>query len=119
MARFPLLKTGAVAQYPLEERLAFRNELLWFVDGSRQAYRGAGEALKRWVIRLELLEPSEARTLEEFYMEHKGGFGVFSFVDPVDQQEYPNCSFDQQECTWEFSGERRGAGVLIVRQNRS
>jgi hypothetical protein len=119
MARFPLLKTGAVAQYPLEERIAFRNEVLWFVDGTRQAYRGTGEPLKRWIIRLDLLEPSEARTLQEFYMEHKGGFGFFSFIDPLDQQEYPNCSFDQPECAWDFVSETRTAGALIVRQNRS
>lgn len=116
---FPLLKTGAVAQYPAVKELAGATEVVRFVDGREQRYRDFGSALRRWVIRLELLDEAELATVEEFFMENQGAFGSFAFTDPWDGTVYPDCSLEQDSLEVVLAGELRGATALAVRENRS
>ena len=60
MANFPALKTGAVAQYGSDRSRQFATQVLRFLDGSEQRFPGYGTALLAWVIRLDLLDESEA-----------------------------------------------------------
>jgi hypothetical protein len=117
MAEFPKLKTGAVGQYPLIRESAYGTEKLRFLDGSEQRYRLSG-ALKRWVIRLELVDEQEFREIEDFFSANQGRFGSFAFVDPADGTEYADCSFDQDALQFEENEEARGSITVIVRQNR-
>jgi hypothetical protein len=118
MAEFPTLKTGAVAQYPSERSRSFSTRVYEFMDGAEQRFPEFGTALKRWVIRLDLLDEEEMLRLEEFFLEQAGASGSFSFVDPWDEAEYPSCSFEGDDLEMTFAGVSRGVMSVVVRENR-
>jgi hypothetical protein len=60
---FPTLKTGAVAQYPLNRGLRFQTQAVRFMDGSLQRYRIYGTNLRQWVVKLALLDEQELGVL--------------------------------------------------------
>lgn len=117
MAEFPKLKTGAVAQYPLEVSNAYATRILQFVDGTEQRYRERGPALRRWVIRLDLLDEAESAALEEFVAAQQGRLGDFTFVDPSDQQEYPSCSLASDAAEMIYASEGRRTTRMVIREN--
>src|SRR5947209_17370205 len=117
MANFPRLKTNAVMQYPATRTFRFENTILRFVDGSLQCYRAAKDDLRSWPIRLDLLDESELENLQAFFLTNQGRFGSFSFVDPWDGTEYPDCSLDQDSFEFVLLGEMRARTVLVVKQN--
>lgn len=119
MSSFPQLKTAAIMQYPATRSFERRNQVMRFLDGSEQRYRGFGLPLRRWTIRLELLDESELAALESFFLANQGAYGSFSFTDPWDGVEYPNCSLEQDIFEFELTGEMRGATSLVVVENRS
>ncbi|MCL5746622.1 MAG: DUF2460 domain-containing protein [Acidobacteria bacterium] len=119
MADFPTLKTGAVMQYPAERELCFSTEVLRFVDGSEQRFRNHGTPLRKWIVRLDLLEDAELKRLESFFETRQGTFGSFQFTDPRDGTVYGNCSLEEDEMTIEFNGEQRGKTVLVIQENRT
>lgn len=119
MANFPFLKTNAVMQYPATRDFRFTNAVLHFVDGSEQCYRESSEALRRWLIRLDLLDEAEMARLQAFFVAEQGRAGGFSFIDPWEEEEYADCSLDQESFEFELTGEMRARTVLVVRQNRS
>jgi hypothetical protein len=119
MADFPTLKTGAVMQYPAERALGFSTEVLNFVDGSEQRFRGWGAPLRRWIVRLDLLEDAEMKRLESFFDASQGANGSFQFTDPRDGTVYENCSLEEDEMAIEFNAEQQGKMVLVVRENRT
>jgi len=119
MASFPLLKTNAVMQYPAAREFHFANSVLRFLDGSEQCYRESRDALRRWMVRLDLLDETELAGLQAFFVTEQGRFGSFSFTDPWDGTEYTDCSLDQDSFAFQLSGEMRASTVLVVRQNRS
>jgi|SRR5262245_20374031 len=118
MATFPVLRTGAVAQYPAVRAESYRNEVVRFVDGSEQRYRDSAGALRRWEIALDLLDEEELRAVEAFFEEVQGAFDTFTFVDPWDAAEYPNCSLESDQLEIVVSGEMRGGTVLVVVERR-
>src|ERR1700748_2443175 len=91
MSTFPVLKTGAVAQYPAARTLQYSNQVLRFLDGTEQRYRDSAGPLHRWVIRLENLDAGEMAAMEAFFLSSQGGFASFAFTDPWDGTSYPNC----------------------------
>jgi hypothetical protein len=117
MAAFPALKTGAVAQYPSERALQFSTVVHAFVDGSEQRWGEYGSGLRRWLIRLELLDEAELFGLERFFIEQGGAAGSFSFTDPWDGTEYLDCSFEGDEIDLVFEGQGNGKSTLIVKEN--
>jgi phage-related protein len=117
MATFPKLKTGAVLQYPAARGLRFASQVLRFVDGTEQRFRTAAAALRRWEIRLDFLDESEIAEIEQFFLENQGAFGSFSFTDPWDGTEYPNCSLESGELHLLALAEMRGRTALVVREN--
>ncbi|MGH9722010.1 MAG: DUF2460 domain-containing protein [Bryobacteraceae bacterium] len=119
MPTLPLLKTGAVMQYPAQRDVRYRTYAVRFVDGGEQRYREYRAPLRRWIIQLELLDESELAALEEFFVGNKGQHGSFSFTDPNDNVEYADCSLDDAEFALELQGELRGRTALVVRENRS
>ena len=118
MSDFPLLKTGAVMQYPAEKELGYATHVMRFVDGSEQRCREYSVPLHRWLIRLDLLDEMELATMEEFFLARQGSLDAFSFTDPWDGTPYPNCSFENEEAVIEYLGEGRGRTALVVKENR-
>ncbi len=117
MSAFPKLKTGAVAQYPASRAHTHATEVLRFVDGSEQRFRTRGQAVRRWVIRLDLLDDGEATRLEDFFRTVQGRYGSFSFEDPWDGTVHADCSLESDEFTIEAVGEGRASTSLVVREN--
>ncbi len=118
MSAFPRLKTGVVAQYPATRSVVYGTEVFRFLDGSEQRFRSSSGAVRRWVIRLDLLDETETSRLEEFFASMQGRFGSFSFQDPWDNTIYPDCSLESDELVIEERGETRGKLALVVRENR-
>ncbi|HOK48044.1 MAG TPA: DUF2460 domain-containing protein [Bryobacteraceae bacterium] len=117
MNAFPRLKTGAVAQYPAGRALSYATEVLKFVDGTDQRYRKRGAPVRRWLIRLDLLDETELARLEEFFAAAQGRLGSFSFEDPWTGNVHTDCSLENDEFEVELLGETRGRTVLVVREN--
>ena len=91
MATFPVLTTGAVAQYPLAKSSGYGVDVIRFVDGSDQRYRTTGNGLRRWAISLNQLSDTEMALLLEFFEEQQGAFSAFIFTDPFTGTDIPNC----------------------------
>jgi|SRR5579872_5389085 len=119
MAIFPALKTGAVAQYGSDRSASFSTQVFRFVDGREQRFPAFASALRRWVIRLELLDESELASLEQFFESQGGRAGTFSFTDPWDGTAYPSCRFDADELALTFADAGRGQTSLNISEVRS
>ena len=119
MSAFPRLKTDAVMQYPASRATEFRNVLVRFLDGGEQRYRDSRGRLRRWTVRLDLLDDSELAALEEFFVGNQGAFASFTFFDPWDEVEYSDCSLQEDEIEMEWTGEGRGRTAIVVKENRT
>jgi hypothetical protein len=118
MSEFPLLKTGAVTQYPAQRTTRYSTQVMWFVDGTEQRYREYSGPLRRWIIQLEALDDEELEAMEAFFLQEQGSYGSFAFMDPWDGQEYPDCSLENPEAYFEYAAIHDGRTKLVVRQNR-
>ena len=117
MGAFPKLKTLAVMQYPAEKRLQASTQVLRFLDGSEQRFRLYERPLHQWVIRLDLLDSSEWAAIEAFVISMQGRAGAFSFTDPWDSAEYPDCSFEADDVRIHLLGEQHAQVSVIIREN--
>ncbi len=93
MSNFPSLNTGAIAQYPLGVTTGQNSEVIRFLDGTDQRYRMQGQMLRRWQIRLDLLNEDEMQALEVFFQGQLGSYSTFLFPDPLSGTTVPNCRF--------------------------
>ncbi len=118
MAVFPLLKTGAVAQYPLSTTLTYRADIVWFMDGSEQRFRNAPSVLHEWEIALDQLDEQEMASIESFFLENATVAGTFAFNDPSTGVTYPSCSIASDEMRVAFKGPSSGSTKLTIRENR-
>lgn len=118
MAIFPTLKTGAVLQYPAQKEVRFATEVLRFIDGSEQRFRNYQTPLRRWVIRLDLLDQNELQVLREFFRTQSGGAESFTFIDPWDHVTYTNCNMEGDDMALQLVDEMNGKTSLTVRENR-
>lgn len=116
MPSFPILKTGAVAQYPMTTAIRFVTQDVRFLDGSRQTYSMQGNVLRNWRIQLDRLDAQEAAGIAQF-VEAVQGAG-FAFPDPVTGTNVLNCVFDAEEQAMDSTGEMRAGAVLVVRETR-
>jgi len=119
LAQFPALKTGAVAQYPSDRTRRFSTLRFRFVDGTEQRFPGHATVLKRWTLRLDLLDDAELHEMGEFLATQGGRAGTFSFTDPFDGIVYANCSFEQDEIALEYLGASGGRVVVRIKENKS
>lgn len=119
MSAFPSLKTGVVAQYPADRQQNFSTQVLRFLDGGEQRFPSYGGTLRRWVVRLDLLDEGELTMLEAFFLQQGGRAGVFSFTDPFDATVYASCSFDADELEMTFGGAQAGKTSVTIKENRS
>ena len=119
MATFPLLKTGAVAQYGSSRTRGFSTQVFRFLDGSEQRFQDYGAPLRRWTIRLSLLDEAELTALESFFKAQGGQGESFAFPDPWDGTVYANCSFDSDQLATQYGGQANGMASVTVKENRS
>jgi hypothetical protein len=119
MSTFPVLKTGAVAQYPASRTVEHATRVLTFLDGSEQRFRLTSGAARSWVIRLAVLDETEMSAIEEFLVSRQGRLGSFAFTDPWDGTVYPDCSLESDVNPLTFADVLRGRATLTVRENRS
>jgi phage-related protein len=103
MPAFPALRTGAVAQYPLDRTVRFQTQSVKFMDGSRQRFRLYGAGLRRWKIRLDLLDEQEMAAVVAF-LEQQGS-SVFPFTDPVTGDSISSCIISHQSYDAGSAGE--------------
>lgn len=116
MASFPALKTGAVAQYGSDRETRFSTRVHEFIDGSEQRFPQFGAPLRRWVIRLDLLDEAELGRLQRFFEEQGGAAGSFEFTDPWTGLLHPDCSFEGDALEAALWG--HGSAGVVVRENR-
>lgn len=116
MATFPQLKSGAVAQYPFEVSQRFATDGVRFLDGSRQRFKLYAGPLRKWTIRLELLDDQEIATLQGF-LEQQGS-STFSFTDPVNGSTAATCIIDGGEWQVDVQEELRSATKVVIREVR-
>ena len=93
MPMFPSLSTGAVTQYPLEVGTGQGTQAVRFLDGTDQRFSLHGRLLRRWLIRLDLLNDNELHAFETFFESQLGAYSTFDFPDPVSNTTVPNCRF--------------------------
>ncbi len=91
MAMFPLLNSGAVTQYPAPQVTGQSVDVIRFIDGADQRYLTQGRQLRRWEIRLDLLNGSEIQQIESFFTGQAGDYSTFAFPDPFSGANVPNC----------------------------
>jgi len=119
VATFPILKTGAVAQYGSSRTREFSTRVFRFVDGREQRFQDYGAPLRRWTIRLSLLDEAELSALESFFVAQGGQAQSFAFPDPWDGIVYANCSFDSDQLATQYGGQAAGMASVTVKENRS
>ena len=91
MAIFPVLSSGAVAQYPVTVVSRQNAQVIRFMDGSDQRFLMQRQPLRQWQIRLNLLNETEIQQLEAFFTDASGDYSTFVFPDPVSGNSVPNC----------------------------
>jgi hypothetical protein len=111
---FPTLKTGAVAQYPLDRGVRFSTQSVRFLDGTQQKFRLYGQGLRRWSIDLNLLDEQELGALIDFV--EVEGSGIFSFVDPISGDTAAQCVIASEQFDAVMNGELRGAASIVVEE---
>lgn len=102
MATFPLLRSGAVSQYPMGAGTGQGVQIIRFVDGLDQRFLLQGGQLRRWEINLTRLTDSEVSAIENFFRSQSGDYSVFSFPDPLSGTMVLNCRFGASEMTFDF-----------------
>jgi hypothetical protein len=119
VATFPVLKSGVVAQYGSSRTRGFSTKIFRFLDGTEQRFQEYGAPLRRWTIRLSLLDEAELTQLESFFASQGGQAGTFAFPDPWDGTVYANCSFGDDRLASQYAGPARGTASTTVKENRS
>jgi hypothetical protein len=117
MSAFPILKTGAVIQYPAQRQRTFSTCIIRFLDGAEQRFRELRTGSRQWIIPLDLLDETELAELKSFFLSNQGQFAAFEFQDPWDNITYPNCSFENAVIEERWTGNGNGGSILIIRQN--
>lgn len=118
MAAFPGIGTGAVTQYPSMRHVESPTMVLQYADGREQRFRTRCEPAIRWTIHLADVTTEDLLQIESFFVEQQGQSGSFSFTDPWDGTEYPDCSFESGEFHADSFAEGRSASTLIIRNNQ-
>jgi len=115
MATFPaLLKTGAVAQYPLTRVVSLGTQAVRFLDGSQQTYPLNGTGLRRWQLNLTLLDESEVSAVIAFA--EQIGTGTFSFTNPVTGETAAKCVLTGGQLTTSLMDELHGGATLGIEE---
>lgn len=119
MSTFPTLKTGAVVQYPASRNTQLATDIVKFIDGSEQRFRGYAQCYRRWLINCDALDETELHNIRTFVQEMNGAAGVFAFTDPWDTTVYEKCSIEGDVFTEALVGPMQGSTTIIIRENKA
>jgi hypothetical protein len=111
---FPTLKTGAVAQYPLEQSVRYSTEAVRFLDGSQQKFRLFGNGLRRWVVKLDLLDEQELSAVIDFIDQQESD--SFAFTDPVSGNVIAKCVIAGEQFEAVMTGEMNGQATVVIEE---
>jgi hypothetical protein len=111
---FPVLKTAAVAQYPLERSVEFATQSVRFLDGSQQRFRLYGTGRRRWAIKLDLLDEQELDAVIAFG--EAQGSAVFAFADPISGTTVDKCIISRDRFDATMTGESVGQAVVEIEE---
>jgi phage-related protein len=114
MATFPILKTGAVAQYPLVSCARYSTQSVRFMDGSRQRFRLIGTGLRQWSIQLDQLDEQELGAVIAF-VEQQGG-ASFAFTDPLTGDNVSGCIISGDKFDAGMKREIDGHASLVIEE---
>jgi hypothetical protein len=114
MTDFPILQSGAVAQYPLPSASGQAVAIIPFIDGTDQRCLLQGQSFRRWEIKLSLLNDSEMAAVEAFFVQQQGSYGSFTFPDPISGVQVPNCKLANASLDTIYLGTNAGATSLWV-----
>jgi len=116
MSQFPILRTGAVMQYPARMDVSFSTSVIRFMDGSEQRFRLYQAPLHRWIIQLELLDEGELSQLREFFRDQN--CQSFAFTDPSDGVVYSSCSIGDDSMMDRLAAVSAASTSLTIVENR-
>jgi hypothetical protein len=111
---FPTLKTGAVAQYPLEQTLRYSTDAVRFLDGSQQKFRLFGNGLRRWIVKLDFLDENELGAVTDFIDQQESA--VFCFPDPISGSVVPKCIISGERFDATMTGEMQGQATVVIEE---
>ena len=114
MATFPILNSGAVAQYPVNVVLGQSVQVLRFLDGSDQRFLNQGRQQRRWQINLNLLNESEISQIQSFFVAQQGEYSTFNFPDPISNQVIPECRLGTAGLVTDLIGIDKSSSTLWV-----
>jgi hypothetical protein len=114
MATFPVLKTGAVAQYPLDHAVRYSTKAVRFMDGSQQKFRLIGVGLRRWTLKLDLLDEQELGAVIAFVEQQ--GSATFAFTDPVTGDNVAKCMISGQQFDATMTRELDGQTTVVIEE---
>ncbi len=114
MADFPILNSGAITQYPTGLTSAQSIQVIRFLDGSDQRYSMQKRALRRWQIRLDLLNETEIQQIEAFFTDMQGDYLAFEFPDPLSGTMVPACRLAAPALVSEYLGVNNSATSFWV-----
>lgn len=114
MSVFPKLKSGAVAQYPVQRGSSFSTSVSRFLDSSEQRFRDYRGLRRRWVVRLSQLDETELQRLSEFFVAQQGRSETFDFEDPWTGSIVSGCRFEDDELMTVSDGEFAGATEVAI-----
>ena len=112
MATFPVLKTGAIAQYPLDSGVSYLTQAVRFMDGSQQKFRLIGTGLRQWTLKLDQLDEQELAAVISFVEQQ--GSAVFAFTDPVTGDNVATCTISGQQFDATMNGEWSGQTTVVI-----
>ena len=111
---FPVLKTGAVAQYPLQRVQQFSTETVHFLNGTQQRFRLFGRGLRRWAISLDSLDEQELSALLDFV--DTQGSSTFPFIDPLTGDTVPQCAIATSSVDAVLTDEDHGKSMVLIEE---
>jgi|SRR5579863_6952342 len=114
MATFPVLKTEAVAQYPLDRGVRYSTQAVRFMDGSQQKFRLIGVGLRRWTLKLDLLDERELGAFIAFVEQQ--GTASFAFKDPVTGDNVTSCVISGQQFDATMNREMDGQTTVLIEE---
>ncbi len=113
MLEFPNLKTGVNGQHPLTCEILAEARVFRFLGGREQRFP-ARRPLRRWTIRLDLLDEEEAWAVEEFARKHFETAEPFLFRDPLTGTEHWPCYLAGRQFSSAAEGPLKRKATLVV-----
>ena len=111
---FPTLKTGAAAQYPLDRGVRFATQAVRFMDGSQQRFRLYGAGLRRWTLKLDMLDEQELGAVIAFVEQQ--GSAPFAFTDPATGAIAATCVISGERLDVTMKSEMSGQTTVTIEE---